>query len=136
MTRFKFIAYGLVSSLFLHSCSEILEPISLYGDKQSVSSGTGQEKFEIKIKDLTLETAKKANSAPYSRQPILTGSGSKANVSDEAKFLKSNFPKSSDSPKYMLGIGDELSFIQLNEYETKTAQWPTVSDKSEYLLGA
>jgi len=136
MTRFKFIAYGLVSSLFLHSCSEILEPISLYGDKQSVSSGTGQEKFEIKIKDLTFETAKKANSAPYSRQLILTGSGSKANVSDEAKFLKSNFPKSSDSPKYMLGIGDELSFIQLNEYETKTAQWPTVSDKSEYLLGA
>ena len=69
-----------------------------------------QEEFEINIKSLTFKTAEKANNAPYSRRLVLTGSGSRANVLDEANFLKSNFPKSSSSPNYLLGIGDQISF--------------------------
>ena len=118
MTRFKLIACSIASALFLHSCSEILEPISLYGANKTLQQWR-QEEFEINIKSLTFKTAKKANNAPYPRQLILTGSGSKANVLDEANFLKSNFPKSSSSPKYLLGIGDKISFSQLNEFETK-----------------
>mgnify|MGYP003998466649 CR=1 FL=1 len=51
------------------------------------------EEREINIKSLTFKTAKKANNATYSRRIALTGSGSTANVLDEANFLKSNFPK-------------------------------------------
>ena len=59
----------------------------------------------------------------------------RANVLDEANFLKSNFPKPSSRPQYLLGIGDQISFIQLNEFETEIAQWPSISNESEYLLG-
>jgi len=135
MTRFKLIACGIASALFLHSCSEILEPVSFFGGKQGVEAQSVQENFEINIEGLTFKTAKKANNAPYSRQVILTGSGARANVLDEADFLKSNFPKSSNSLNYRLGVGDQLSFVQLNEFETKTAQWPAVSEKPEYFLG-
>ena len=127
MTKFKLIACGIASVLFLHGCGEILEPVSLSAGKQSVEIESVQEDFEINIKGLTFITAKKANDYPYSRQVMLTGSGSKANVFDEADFLKSSFPRSSKSQNYLLGVGDQVSFVQLNEFETKTAQWPTVS---------
>ncbi|MDB9759820.1 hypothetical protein OAB16_00875, partial [Planktomarina sp.] len=136
MTRFKLIACGIASILFLHGCSKILEPISLFGGKQGVKTEGVQEVFEINIKSLTFESAKKANNAPYSRKLMLIGSGASANVFDEADFLKQHLPKSSNNPNYYLGVGDELSFVQLNEFETEIAQWPTVPKKSEYLLGA
>ena len=135
MTRFKLIASGIVSALFLHGCSEILEPVFLSAGKQGVEVESVQEDFEINIEGLTFITAKKANNSPYLRQVILTGSGSRANVLDEADFLKSSFPRPSNSLDYLLGVGDHLSFVQLNEFEAGIAQWPAVSKKSEYLLG-
>jgi polysaccharide biosynthesis/export protein len=135
MNNFNLIICCIASVLFLNGCNKILEPISLYGAKQNISTEEAQEEFEINIKSLTFKTAKKANSEPYSRKLIITGSGSKANVVDEAVFLKSNIPKSSSVPDYLLGIGDVLTFVQLNEFETKIAQWPSISRKSDYLLG-
>ena len=136
MTNFKLILCCMASALFLHGCSKILEPVSFFGSKQDFSTQVGQEEFEINIKSLTFKTAKKANKAPYTRQLMLTGSGSKATVLNEASFLKSNFPKTLSSPDYFLGFGDTLSFVQLNEFEAKIAQWPSISKKTEYLLGA
>jgi len=95
-----------------------------------------KEEFEINIKSLTFNTAKKANNAPYPRSLILTGSSSRANVLEEAKFLKSSFPKPSNSPNYLLGIGDMISFTSLNEFNTEIIRWPSNSKESEYLLGA
>ncbi|MDB9892108.1 polysaccharide biosynthesis/export family protein [Amylibacter sp.] len=135
MTNFKLIIYCIASVLLLNSCSKILEPVSLFGGSQDIASEAGQEEFEINIKSLTFDTAKKANNATYSRRMVLTGSGSKANVLDEADFLKSNFPKLSNSPQYLLGIGDQVSLIQLNEFVTESAQWPSVSNEPEYILG-
>jgi protein involved in polysaccharide export with SLBB domain len=135
MTNFKIIIYCIASSLLLTGCNKILEPVSLLGGSQDISSDKGQEEFEINIKNLTFDTAKKANNTPYSRRMVLTGSGSKANVLDEANFLKSNFPKSSSSPHYRLGIGDQISLIQLNEFVTEFAQWPSISNHPEYILG-
>jgi protein involved in polysaccharide export with SLBB domain len=103
--------------------------------KQDGASDTRQEEFEINVKNLTFETAKQANNAPYPRQVMVTGNGSKANVFDESKLLKTNLPKTTKNPKYLLGIGDQLKFIQLNEYDTNIAHWPALSKKSEYVLG-
>ena len=135
MTNFKLIICCIVSSLLLNGCDQILEPVSLFAGKQVDASKPEQEEFEINIKILTFKTAAKANRAPYSRRMVLTGSGSKANVVDEANFLKSNFPKSSSSSDYRLGIGDQVSLTQLNKFVTKIAQWPSVSDDPEYILG-
>ena len=118
MNRFRIITCGFSSALLLFSCSEILEPVSLFEDKQKLVSVSEQEEFQINIKSLTFDETNKANNTFYPRQLILTGSGSSANVVDEAIFLKSSFPKSSSSPNYLLGIGDEISFVQLNKFET------------------
>jgi protein involved in polysaccharide export with SLBB domain len=136
MIKFKLITCGIVSALFLHGCGEILESVSLSAGKQSLEIESVQEDFEINIEGLTFITAKKANNSPYSRRVILTGSGSRANVLDETDFLKSNFPKLPNSSDYLLGVGDQLSFVQLNEFEAGIPQWPAVSKKTEYLLGA
>ncbi|MDB4191094.1 polysaccharide biosynthesis/export family protein [Amylibacter sp.] len=135
MTNFKLIICCIASVLILNSCSKILEPVSLFGGRQDVASKAGQEEFEINIKSLTFNTAKKANNTPYSRRMVLTGSGDRANVLDEANFLKSNFPKPSSSPDYLIGIGDEISLIQLNEFVTEFVQWPSISSEPEYILG-
>jgi polysaccharide biosynthesis/export protein len=135
MTKFKFTVYCLASVLFLQSCSEILEPVALFNSKQDFTSRAGQEEFEINTKTLTFASAKKANKALYKRRLILTGSGSKANVLDESNFLNSSFPKSSNSSNYLIGIGDHISFQQLNEFETGITQWPSSFKVSEYLLG-
>ena len=84
---------------------------------------------------MTFKTAEEANNAQYTRQLILKGSGSEANVFDESHFLKSNFPKSSRIPKYLLGVGDQISFTQLSEFEPYVAQWPSAPKETEYLLG-
>ena len=136
MNKFKFIVCGIISTLFLHGCSEILEPVAIFNSKKGVESENIQEDFEINIKSLTFESARKANNDPYPRMLMLGGSGSKANAVDEASFLKPNFPKSSVSPEYLLGVGDALLFVQLNEFETKIAKWPSNFRVSEYLLGA
>ena len=136
MTRFKLITLFITSTLFLNSCSEILEPVSLFANNQDVAMEEVKEEFEINIKSLTFNTAKKANNAPYPRSLILTGSSSRANVLEEAKFLKSSFPKPSNSPNYLLGIGDMISFTSLNEFNTEIIRWPSNSKESEYLLGA
>ncbi|MDB2332753.1 polysaccharide biosynthesis/export family protein [Amylibacter sp.] len=135
MIKFKFIAFSIASSFFLHSCSNILEPVSLFDSKSSFENKIGQEEFEIIIENLTFETARKSNNAQYSRQLILTGSGSRANVFDEADFLKSNFPIFSGGRDYLLGKGDKISFVLMNEFENKTPQWPVSSEFSDYLLG-
>jgi protein involved in polysaccharide export with SLBB domain len=119
----------------LNGCNKILEPVSLFAEKQDDGVSSIQEDFEINIEALTFETAKKLSNAQYSRQVILTGSGSSAKVLDEAGFLKPSFPKLSSNQDYLLGVGDRLEFVQLNEFETKNAQWPAVLKKSEYLLG-
>jgi protein involved in polysaccharide export with SLBB domain len=136
MTKIKLISCCIASGLFLQSCSKILEPVSLVSSNQNVNVESVQEDFEINIEALTFKTAKKLNKALYSRQVILTGSGSRAKVLDEADFLNSSLPKLSSGQDYLFGFGDALLFRQLNEFETKNVQWPTVSKKSEYLLGA
>ena len=135
MTRFKLIAYGIASALFLHSCSEILEPVSFFGGKQGVEAQSVQEDFEINIKSLTFESARDANNAPYPRRLMQTGIGSEANVFDEADFVISNIPPSSERMDYLLGIGDQLLYTQLNGFVTSTTQFLTEEIDTDYLLG-
>ncbi|MDB9839757.1 polysaccharide biosynthesis/export family protein [Planktomarina temperata] len=135
MTKLKLIACGFVSTLFLQSCSEVLEPVSFFGGKQGVDAQSVQEDFEINIKSLTFETARDANKAPYPRRLMQTGAGSEANVLDEADLMTSNMPPSPVSKDYLLGVGDQLLYTQLNEFMTSPAQFPADPGEFDYLLG-
>ena len=119
----------------MHSCSEILEPVSFFGGTQGVEAQSVQEDFEINIKSLTFESARDANNAPYPRRLMQTGIGSEANVFDEADFVTSNIPPSSERMDYLLGIGDQLLYTQLNEFVTSTTQFLTEEIDTDYLLG-
>ena len=135
MTKLKLIACGFVSTLFLQSCSEVLEPVSFFGGKQGVEAQSVQEDFEINIKSLTFETARDANKAPYPRRLMQTGAGSEANVLDEADLMTSNMPPAPVSKDYLLGVGDQLLYTQLNEFVTLPTQFPTQLTEGDYLLG-
>ena len=135
MTKLKLIACGFISTLLLQSCSEVLEPVSLFGGKQGDDAQSVQEDFEINIKSLTFESARDANKAPYPRRLMQTGAGSEANVLDEANFLTSSIPPSSRSKDYLLGIGDQLSYTQLNEFVRPISQFPTQQTELDYLIG-
>ena len=135
MTKLKLIACGFVSTLFLQSCSEVLEPVSFFGGKQGVDAQSVQEDFEINIKSLTFETARDANKAPYPRRLMQTGAGSEANVLDEADLMTSNMPPAPVSKDYLLGVGDQLLYTQLNEFVTLPTQFPTQLTEGDYLLG-
>ena len=135
MTNFRLIICFIASSLLLNACNKILEPVSFFGGKQGVEAQSVQEDFEINIKSLTFKSAREANKAPYPRRLMQTGAGSKANVFNEADFLTSNIPPSSKSKDYLLGIGDQLRYTQLNEFMTSPAQFPTQLTEEDYLLG-
>ena len=61
MTNCKLVICCITSALLLIGCNNILEPVSLFASKQDITTRAGQEEFEINIKSLTFETAKKAN---------------------------------------------------------------------------
>ena len=135
MTRFKFIACALVSIFFIHSCSKILEPISFFEGAGNGEPVTVQEEFDINVESLTFESAQKANNAAYPRRLMFNGRGAKANVFDEADFLTSNIPLSSKRATYLLGIGDKLSFTQVNEFLAAITLLPVEQLETNYLLG-
>ncbi|MDC0580893.1 hypothetical protein OAO54_02430 [Amylibacter sp.] len=135
MTKLKFIVCGITSALFFQSCSEILEPVSLFSGKPDVEIEGVQESFKINIKSLTFESARDANNAPYPRRLMQTGTGSNANVIDEADFITSNMPPPSESTDYLLGIGDKLTFTRLNEFAAFTTKFPSDILVGDYLLG-
>jgi len=106
--------------LLLTSCDQILEPVKLSQSSKKIELGVeAQETFEIKIKTLTLPIAKKLQSYPYKRRIMVSGKGSIANVYDEESFLKANLPPASIGKKYLIGIGDELSFVQFIDPESQ-----------------
>ena len=135
MTNFKLIICCIASSLLLNACNKILEPVSFFGGKQGVEAQSVQEDFEINIKSLTFESARDANKAPYPRRLMQTGAGSEANVLNEADLMTSNMPPSSESNDYLLDIGDQLLYTQLEEFVTSTTQFPAQPIEADYLLG-
>ena len=135
MTNFRLIICCIASSLLLNACNKILEPVSFFGGKQGVEAQSVQEDFEINIKSLTFESARDANKAPYPRRLMQTGAGSEANVLNEADLMTSNMPPSSESNDYLLGIGDQLLYTQLNEFVTSPTQFPAQPIEADYLLG-
>jgi protein involved in polysaccharide export with SLBB domain len=135
MTRLKLTACVIASAFFLQSCSEILEPVSLFSSKTDVEIESVQENFEINIQSLTFKSAQRANTAPYPRRLMQTGIGSSANVFDEADLVTSNMPPPSESTDYLLGIGDKLSFNLLNEFANFNTQFPSDNLVGDYHLG-
>jgi protein involved in polysaccharide export with SLBB domain len=135
MTRLKILLLGITFALFMHGCGKILEPVSLGKGEQSLDVETVQEEFEIKIQSLTFKSAHEVSSAPYQRWLMQKGIGSKAALLDEAEFVTSNIPPFAQTQDYLLGVGDELRYAQLNEFLTSSTQLPVQPDETGYLLG-
>ena len=135
MTNFRLIICCIASSLLLNACNKILEPVSFFGGKQGVEAQSVQEDFEINIKSLTFESARDANKASYPRRLMQTGAGSEAKVLNEADLMNSNMPPSSESNNYLLDIGDQLLYVQLNEFINSPVQFPAQPIEADYLLG-
>ena len=135
MIKFRFLLLGITSALVLHGCGEILEPVSLVTGNQSLDVESVQEEFEIKIQSLTFKSAQEVSNAPYQRWLMQTGIGSEADLFDEVELITSNIPPSAQTQDYLLGLGDQLQYMQLNEFETTLLRTPAQPAETDYLLG-
>jgi len=135
MIKFRFLLLGITSALVLHGCGEILEPVSLVTGNQSLDVESVQEEFEIKIQSLTFKSAQEVSNAPYQRWLMQTGIGSEADLLDEVELITSDIPPSAQTQDYLLGLGDQLKYMQLNEFETTLLRTPAQPAEMDYLLG-
>ena len=94
-----------------------------------------QEEFEIKIQSLTFKSAQEVSNAPYQRWLMQTGIGSETDLFDEVELITSNIPPSAQTQDYLLGLGDQLKYMQLNEFETTLLRTPAQPAETDYLLG-
>lgn len=132
MFRIKILLLFLMINF--QGCTQILEPVSFIVDEKE-NTLSKQEEFNINIKSLTFKNALKANKDPYARRLMLTGSGTRANVFDEADFLTTELPEDLINNDYQLGFGDKLSFSLITEFNNKNVIWPKGLEKVEYTLG-
>ena len=134
----KLFAYISIffSASFLIGCSQVLETIDLDINSEDPSL---QEKFNVVEKTLTIREAKAQKSYPYLRTILKNGRGENAQPIAEELALKSEFPKNDAPQKYLLGIGDTITFSRLienNRSNDQTGnQWPVASRSSNYRLG-
>ncbi|MDB4208831.1 polysaccharide biosynthesis/export family protein [Amylibacter sp.] len=135
MTNINIQAPLLFALLFLGACSTILEPVLFKGKIDKKISANTQEEFVVNIKSLNFKSAKEANKDPYPRQLMITGSGNKAGVVNEADYLVPKIPNSLLSLDYRLGYGDQLYFTSLHEFIADEPQWPPKLEKTAYILG-
>jgi protein involved in polysaccharide export with SLBB domain len=135
MNKIKVISVIILITFQIQGCSTILETVSLDISKTILSETEIQEEFDIKIKSLNFDTAKIANKSPYSRQLMIVGSGSKANVFNETDFLSAKLPTTHTKSDYLIGIEDELIFTRLNDFIINDTKWPTFTEQSDYKIG-
>jgi polysaccharide biosynthesis/export protein len=106
---FLMVGFTVIS---LSACDTILEPVSLKIENGQIATKVDQEKFSVKLKTLTLAEARRSNFDPYIREVLVSGSGKTANTYNEDKFLTDVLPPQNNPSDYLIGIGDELSFVR------------------------
>ena len=116
MIKIRTNIYFCALLFLLASCSQILEPVEIetFTNEKKVQVGK-QSDIVIKFKALTMDIATKQKNTHYKREVMFAGTGSKANVYSEVSVLKNNIPKNSEIKKYRMGVGDKLTFVQLQE---------------------
>jgi protein involved in polysaccharide export with SLBB domain len=135
MNKLYTIIFILICSFLIKGCSQILEPV-LFDKRQSKNISLQQEEFQVDIKALTFNSAKKANTSPYPRKLMREGIGNQANVFKETDLLITKIPQKNTNSEYIIGIGDELIFTQIKEFFSSVPQWPEKPVRDSYLLGA
>ena len=136
MTKlFTYIPLFFLAGLLI-SCSQVLQTVDLNINSDDPSM---QEEFNVVEKTLTIKEAKTQKTAPYPREVLRSGRGENAQPISEKIALKSKFPKKERPKKYILGIGDTLTFSRLLENnrsnDQKDRQWPVKSNTPNYKLG-
>jgi polysaccharide biosynthesis/export protein len=132
MIRILNIIPFIAISFFINACTHLLEPVQLQLSEQSLSQELDQDIFKVVVKPLTVAEAKKSRRAVYNRNVMVNGSGAKANVYKEQTFINSNLPPSNQPAEYLIGIGDELTFVvQEEEYVGNTISTTSISSNSD-----
>ena len=116
MDNIKKMISILLTLLVVASCSQVLENVELgkFTDQQLIAA-KNQDNFDIELKTLTMKKAKEVKSAPYIRFVSVQGAGAKANIYSESEILNGELPPETKSQEYVLGVGDQLQFLQLTD---------------------
>tara|TARA_R110002049_G_scaffold106640_1_gene254097 strand:- start:679 stop:1920 length:1242 start_codon:yes stop_codon:yes gene_type:complete len=109
--RFRIIAKALALCSVLSACSAVLENQKLDDQERPA----GQEVVDIEYKPLTFEAARAAAGTPFFRSLMVPGIGAKAGLVRETTAAALSPPPAGKLAPYRLGIGDEVTFVQLND---------------------
>ena len=134
MIKYKFALFYLVALITFQGCTKILEPVMLEGIEKE-NFGNLQEEFNVNVLPLTFDNANTANRDNYPRKLSLLGSGASANIINEKDLLVHNTPDLLSDNEYRLGIGDELQYMQINEFMNEKVEWPIAVNPIDYVLG-
>jgi polysaccharide biosynthesis/export protein len=118
MTNFLKVLFSFTVILFCASCDNVFENVQAgsFTELQK-SNAAEQDNFEIQLKTLTMAEANKSKSEKYPRNVMVPGIGASANVYTEVSLLNGPLPPRTQIEEYMLGTGDQLTFVQIEDGE-------------------
>lgn len=118
MTNLLKVILSFITILFLTSCDNVFENVQAGSfTKLQKLNAEEQDNFEIRLQTLTMAVAKKFKSAKYPRKVMVPGIGDAANVYSEISLLNGKLPPNTLAKEYLLGVGDELTFVQIEDGE-------------------
>ena len=136
MTKFFKIILICIITVFLASCSQVLQTVDLKIDTEDNSV---QQNFNVVEKTLTIKEARIQQKAPYERTVLQSGRGEIAKPIPEKFALSSVLPRNKEPIEYKVGVGDTITFSRLIEnnrspFEIEN-EWPTQQVTPNYKLG-
>lgn len=99
----------LIFVMSIAGCTSIIEPIKIPDLDPNPKL---QEDFSVDLEPLTLAAAKELNLQHFPRFISLPGIRESATLIDEKAIGEPQFPPKTDKFFYLLGVGDEITFIQ------------------------
>ena len=123
----------IVSCIFIISgCASVVEPIKI--DDLSPNSKL-QEQLPIEVMPLTFAAAEELNVQRFPRILSLPGDRFSAKVISDQDIQRNQFPPDADTFSYLLGVGDQISFINQSSSGVTTTTGRIGSDGTLLLIG-
>lgn len=119
--------FTLTVLLSVSGCSAVVEPIKIPALSPNPQL---QEELSIDLAPLTFDAAKELNLHPYPRFLRSPSNSSSANKVAQSSIEQNQFPTNAPEYTYKIGIGDELTFIRLENESITVDQQNIVQSPS------
>ena len=126
----KFLTLSFIFTI--SGCASVVEPIKI----EDLSPDPKlQEQFSIEVLPLTFSKAKELNGQRFPRLLSLPGNRFSAKLIRDQDIERNQFPPDSETFSYLLGVGDQVSFINQSPSGVTSTSGRIGSDGTLLLIG-